>query len=70
VSLVVRDHGPGFAGDPADHFIAFKTTRTQGTGLGLAFVQRVVEQHHGTVTAHNAEDGGAVVHITLPGGPQ
>ncbi|MBK8374722.1 MAG: CHASE2 domain-containing protein [Sphingomonadales bacterium] len=41
-------------------------TRAKGLGLGLAFVKAVADRHGGTVTAKNAEDGGALFQLTLP----
>jgi two-component system sensor histidine kinase HupT/HoxJ len=38
----------------------------QGTGLGLAITYGIVSEHGGTITASNAEDGGAVFEIELP----
>ncbi|MFL5823317.1 MAG: sensor histidine kinase [Solirubrobacteraceae bacterium] len=78
----IRDHGPGV--DEADlPFIFDRFYRgvgargRQGSGLGLAIVRQVAEQHHGSVTAANAPDGGAVFTIRLPvldpahdGGPE
>ena len=68
----VRDHGPGFAAEDLprvfDRFWRSDEARgKQGSGLGLAIVQRVAEEHGGSVRAANAEDGGAVVEIELPG---
>jgi len=60
LSFVVRDRGPGVAEDMLDRvFEAFETTRTRGTGLGLAVARRVVEGHDGSVEAANHPDGGA-----------
>jgi two-component system sensor histidine kinase MprB len=70
----VRDNGPGV--DPADlphvfdRFYRGKTSRgKQGSGLGLAIVRQVAEQHHGSVSAENAPDGGAIFRIRLPTTP-
>jgi two-component system, NtrC family, sensor histidine kinase HydH len=63
----VRDHGPGFVpGQIAQLFDPFYTTRTTGTGLGLAVAQRMVRLHGGAIRAENAPDGGACVRISIP----
>jgi len=67
IECSVRDHGPGF--NPIDLpriFQPFFTRRRGGTGLGLSIVQRVVDEHGGTVNAGNASDGGAVVVMRFP----
>jgi signal transduction histidine kinase len=67
VECAVRDHGPGF--DPFDLprvFQPFFTRRRGGTGLGLSIVQRIVDEHGGTVSAGNADGGGAVVMMRFP----
>jgi two-component system sensor histidine kinase HydH len=67
--LTVRDFGSGIApGDEKRIFSPFYTTRTTGTGLGLAVALRVVELHGGTITAGNHPDGGAVFRIAIPVG--
>jgi two-component system sensor histidine kinase HydH len=66
--FTVRDFGGGIpAGDERRIFSPFYTTRTSGTGLGLAVALRVVELHGGTIVAANHPDGGALFRITLPG---
>ncbi len=69
----VRDHGTGI--DQADlphvfdrFFRGANVRGQQGSGLGLAIVRQVVEQHGGSVTAANADGGGAVFAISLPTG--
>ena len=39
-----------------------------GVDLGMAIAKRIVELHHGTVTAENREQGGARVMFDLPVG--
>ena len=67
----VRDHGLGIVPDDLpyvfDRFFRGTNSRgRQGSGLGLAIVRQVTEQHGGTATAANAEDGGAVFTLRLP----
>lgn len=69
LEIAVRDFGGGVpAGDEERIFAPFYTTRTTGTGLGLAVAQRVTQMHGGTITAANHEGGGAVFRMTLPRG--
>jgi two-component system, OmpR family, sensor histidine kinase MprB len=68
--LTVRDRGPGFEAEDLprvfDRFYRARTARGRpGSGLGLAIVRHVAEAHGGTVTAGNAEGGGAEVCLTL-----
>lgn len=67
----VRDHGPGVPPEErARIFEPFHTTRTRGTGLGLAVAQRIVEQHGGTIEVLDAPGGGACLRVTLPADPE
>jgi two-component system sensor histidine kinase HydH len=69
LEIVVRDFGSGIApGEAEKIFTPFYTTRTTGTGLGLAVAQRVMQMHGGTISATNHNEGGAVFRITLPRG--
>ena len=67
LELVVRDHGPGL---PAQFdgrwFEPYMSTKPKGGGLGLAMVQKIAEEHGGSVRAENAEGGGARFVLTLP----
>jgi two-component system sensor histidine kinase MprB len=69
--VCVRDHGPGIDEQDLPHVFDrfFRGTNSrgkQGSGLGLAIVRQVIEQHGGSVSAHNASDGGAVFLLALP----
>jgi nitrogen fixation/metabolism regulation signal transduction histidine kinase len=46
-------------------FEPYVTTKTKGTGLGMAIVKKIVEEHGGIIVAENAPEGGAVVRIRL-----
>jgi len=63
----IRDHGPGVPPEESERiFEPFHTTRTRGTGLGLAVTQRIVELHGGTIELRSPPEGGACFHIELP----
>jgi PAS domain S-box-containing protein len=67
VECRVADRGPGFAEEDLGHvFDPFYSKREGGTGLGLALVQRIVNDHGGTIQAANRSGGGAEVTITIP----
>jgi two-component system OmpR family sensor kinase len=71
--LDVRDHGMGLPTDqPEVLFERFwraepgRERGPAGAGLGLSIVAAIVEAHGGTVSAHNAPDGGAAFTVRLP----
>jgi nitrogen fixation/metabolism regulation signal transduction histidine kinase len=62
VRLTVLDQGPGFA----DHilkraFEPYVTTKVRGTGLGLAVVKKIVDEHGARIELSNQEADGRVV---------
>jgi two-component system, LuxR family, sensor kinase FixL len=61
----IRDNGPGLTPQQrARIFDAFYTTRTHGTGLGMAICRRIVEAHGGQIAVGNGP--GAEIVITIP----
>lgn len=69
--VVIRfsDDGPGIPAPlRARVFEPFFTTRSDGTGLGLAVVRAVVEAHGGRIALEAAEAGGTCFRIELPRG--
>ena len=73
VRVEVRDHGPGLPTDDADalfeRFWRAEGGRERGkggAGLGLAIVAGIVSAHGGSVSASNADGGGAAFLVSLP----
>ncbi len=65
--ITVFDNGPGIpAALMGKLFRPFFTTKANGTGLGLAVVQKIIVQHGGQVEARNSAEGGAAFIVTLP----
>src|SRR5205807_9845393 len=63
----ILDNGPGIPIEAlAKLFRPFFTTKVNGTGLGLAVVQKILLQHGGQVEAQNRVGGGAEFIVTLP----
>ncbi|MET7450847.1 HAMP domain-containing sensor histidine kinase [Streptomyces sp. NPDC005574] len=72
--LTVRDHGPGIPSDELPHvfdrFWRSPSARSlPGSGLGLSIVARTVQQAGGEVSLTQADGGGTVATIRLPGAP-
>ncbi len=65
--IYFQDSGPGVPRPIRSKiFEPFFTTRAQGTGLGLAFVERIVIEHGGTISVGSSPSGGAQFQIHLP----
>ncbi|GAB4325458.1 MAG: hypothetical protein Kow0059_21490 [Candidatus Sumerlaeia bacterium] len=67
----VADNGHGIPPDYQERiFSPFFSTKTGGTGLGLAVCRRIMRRHNGRITVHSAPGRGATFHLHFPLGDQ
>jgi two-component system sensor kinase FixL len=65
--IAFADHGPGIPEEVRDKiFTAFFTTKSRGSGLGLATAKRLVEAHAGEIGVDCPPTGGTRVTVRLP----
>ena len=68
LEISVRDNGPGIAEAIRDKlfrpFVSYG--KSNGTGLGLAVVQKIIQDHGGSVSVASAASEGATFTLTLP----
>ncbi|MEP1767455.1 MAG: PAS domain-containing sensor histidine kinase [Sulfitobacter sp.] len=70
--ITIADNGTGLPEDRVALFEPYVTTRSEGTGLGLPIVKKIIEEHGGSLTLTDAPvfEGqnhfGAMAEITLP----
>ena len=62
----ITDNGAGIHGNPDEIFNPFFTTKTRGTGLGLAVSKTIIERHGGKIQAGNNNTGGAWFRFSIP----
>jgi signal transduction histidine kinase len=67
VILCIADNGPGIPlPDRERIFDPFYTTASDGTGIGLSIVQRIVADHSGTIHVGESPTGGAEFRLEFP----
>ena len=67
VLLVVQDYGAGIEPQQLESiFNPFFTTKPKGTGLGLALVAKIVDEHGGRIHVESHPDQGTRFDVTLP----
>ena len=55
LEVFVEDEGPGVT-DTSNLFVPFYTTKSEGSGIGLALSLQIAEAHGGTITLENRHD--------------
>ena len=70
VAITISDTGVGMEADAVERaFEPYFSTKTAGSGLGLANAKRNIELNGGTITLMSQPRAGTVVSVTLPVGP-
>jgi signal transduction histidine kinase len=67
IQIEISDNGIGIEESKRTKiFVPYFTTKSTGTGLGLAMVKQIIENHRGQITFESTEDVGTTFHIVLP----
>ncbi|MDD2853669.1 MAG: ATP-binding protein, partial [Desulfuromonadaceae bacterium] len=67
VTIFIHDNGPGIREqDLPQIFEPFFTQKGAGTGLGLSITQRIIEEHHGSLSVESDGSSGTTFRIVLP----
>jgi len=67
IRISIRDNGPGIPDDVIQKiFDPFFSTKSQGTGLGLATARAIVTEHKGTIVVESKPGEGATFIVTFP----
>ena len=71
LEMWIADTGHGIAAHDLPHiFEPFYSTKPEGSGLGLALVYRVMQDHGGHVDATTGQGEGTTFTLTLPAAPR
>ncbi len=67
VSIAIKDNGEGIPKTDFNKiFMPFYTTKSRGTGIGLALVQKIALAHGGSVSVNSKEGKGSTFRLFLP----
>ncbi|MFJ8261732.1 ATP-binding protein [Rummeliibacillus sp. NPDC094406] len=67
VTLTIKDDGTGMSEQQLQNiFLPFYTTKAEGTGLGLPFVVKTIEEHSGKIFATSKEGEGTTFELVFP----
>jgi len=67
IVVEIRDDGPGIPEDEVERiFTPFYSTKSAGTGLGLATCQKIVEEHRGFIQVRSTANEGTTFSVHLP----
>ena len=67
VHITIRDTGCGMSEEVRNNmFYPYFTTKEDGTGLGMSIVQKIIEEHGGTISVESKEGIGTSVYLSLP----
>ncbi len=67
LEIEVRDNGTGITEEEKQNiFVPYFTTKSAGTGLGLAMVKQMVELHHGAIHFTSEEGKGTSFFVEMP----
>lgn len=67
VAVAFKDTGPGIpAEELGSIFEPYFTTKSEGSGLGLMIVQRIVRDHGGEIEVHSEPNAGTTFTVFLP----
>jgi len=67
IAIDVEDTGQGIDGEAlASIFVPFFTTKAEGTGLGLALCQQIVDEHEGNLQVKSEKGKGTLFSVYLP----
>ena len=66
IQIIIKDNGTGFGTKKLDDLLKpYYTTKKNGTGLGLPIVNKIINDHNGSIKFLNTNNG-AKVQIIIP----
>ena len=67
IKIEIADTGTGIKSELREKiFDLYFTTKSNGTGIGLAITQQIIMQHNGTITIKNNKPHGTIFSIVIP----